>query len=110
MDFKYVRIVVGVPRAMLQTMLDAIAAAGAGVIGEYSHCSFTVAGMGRFKPSSASNPFAGEKGVVNQVDDVHIETFCAREQAKAVTAAIRMAHPYEAPVVYLIPMLSEDDL
>ena len=103
-------IVFGVPTAHLEPVLAAMAEAGAGVVGEYTHCSFTHEGWGRFKPSPAANPAVGEHGVVNQVAETRVETFCQRDQARAVVAAIRAAHPYEEPAMYLIPLLDESEL
>jgi hypothetical protein len=67
-------------------------------------------GVGRFRPNEAAHPHLGERGEINAVEEVRIETFCERAVAKQVVAAIRDAHPYEEPVYYLIPLLSEDDL
>ncbi len=105
-----VMIVVGVPPEHAETVLGAIADAGGGVVGEYTHCAFTSTGLGRFKPAEAANPHVGEKGAINSVPEVRIETFCERARARAVTAAIRQAHPYEEPVIYVLPLLSEHDL
>lgn len=103
-------LVVGVPESDLEAVLDAIAEAGGGEVGEYTHCSFTNPGSGRFKPSAAANPTLGQRGEVNQEAEIRIETFCLREKAKAIVAAIRAAHPYEEPVIYLIPLLDESTL
>lgn len=103
-------IIVGTPADTVDAILDAIAEAGGGVIGNYTHCCFTNPGQGRFKPSGAANPAVGERETINRVDEVRIETFCARDRAKAVVAAIKAAHPYEEPVIYLVPLLSENDL
>jgi hypothetical protein len=100
-------IVVGVPPGHVEKLLEAIAAAGGGVIGQYTHCAFTNPGRGQFKPSSAANPHIGAKEQINAVEEVRIETFCDRSAARAVVAAIRAAHPYEEPVIYLIPLLDE---
>jgi hypothetical protein len=105
-----IMIVVGTPPDAVDAVLDAIAGAGGGVLGNYTYCGFTSAGLGRFKPNAQANPHIGEKESVNSVDEVRIETFCDRAVAKAVAAAIRKAHPYEEPVIYLIPLLSEADL
>lgn len=105
-----IMLVTGVPPEYVGDVLDAISSAGGGIVGNYSHCAFTNSGEGRFKPNDAANPHIGEKGAVNSVAEVRIETFCARSRAKAVAAAIRQAHPYDEPVIYLIPLLSEDDL
>lgn len=103
-------IVTGVPESHIEAVLDAIAAAGGGVVDSYTHCAFTNPGVGRFKPSDAATPFIGAKGEVNRVDEWRIETFCPRDKARAVADAIRQAHPYETPVIYAIPLLDLDTL
>jgi hypothetical protein len=105
-----VLIITTAPPEAVEAILDAVASAGGGVIGAYTHCAFTNAGIGRFKPSAEANPHVGTKEEINAVDEVRIETFCERIRAKAVVAAIHAAHPYEEPVIYLVPLLSEDDL
>jgi hypothetical protein len=103
-------IVVTVPPDNAEVVLDAIASAGGGIIGHYTHCAFTNMGKGRFKPDSSAHPHVGVVAEINAVDEIRIETFCDRTQAKNVVAAIRQAHPYEEPVIYLIPLLSEESL
>jgi hypothetical protein len=109
MQTSRVQIVVGVPHTHLYALLDAMAAAGAGQLGEYTHCSYANEGVGRFKPSAAANPALGAKETINEVPEVRVETICAREKVKQVIAAIRAAHPYEEPMLYLIPLLNEAD-
>lgn len=109
-NYSRVMIIVGTPIEGLQAVLEAIAGAGGGVVGEYTHCSFTSTGIGRFKPSEAANPTLGERHQVNEVTEYRIETFCERAQAKEIVQAIRAAHPYEEPVIYLLPLLDEDAL
>jgi hypothetical protein len=104
-----VQIVVSVPHTHLYSLLDAMAAAGAGQLGEYTHCSYANDGVGRFKPSAAANPMLGEKETINEVPEVRLETICPREKVKQVITAIRTAHPYEEPMLYLIPLLDETD-
>jgi hypothetical protein len=104
-----IQIVIGVPQTHLYAVLDAMAEAGAGALGEYTHCSFFSPGVGRFKPSADANPALGDRETVNEVSEVRIETICDRDRVKAVVAAIRRAHPYEEPLLYLLPLLSETD-
>jgi hypothetical protein len=99
-----------VPQENLEAVLDAIAAAGGGVIGHYSHCAFTNAGVGRFKPDVEAAPHLGSKQTINAVDEWRIETFCERAKAKAVVEAIRASHPYEEPVIYVLPLLDIDEI
>lgn len=104
-----VLLITTVPASHLSAVLDAIAQAGAGVIGHYTHCAFTSPGTGHFKPDEHANPTIGAKAEVNEVDEIRIETFCERSRVKAVIAALRAAHPYEEPVYYLLPLLNDSD-
>ena len=108
-DFQQVYIATTVPETHLNAVLEALAAAGAGIIGHYTHCSFTWSGMGRFKPDAQAQPALGEREQINSEPEIRIESFCARDRVKAVTAAIRAAHRYEEPVIYLLPLFSEAD-
>ncbi len=105
-----VLIITTLPEKNVNDVLDAISSAGGGIIEEYTHCAFTNSGTGRFKPSAAANPHVGAVGEINVEPEVRIETFCAREVAKAVVQAIREAHPYEEPVIYVLPLLDEGEL
>lgn len=101
-------LIVTVPETHLHAVLEAIGEAGAGQIGNYTHCAFYSHGTGRFKPNEAANPTLGEKSQINEVEEYRIETFCSREKLKAVVAALRSAHPYEEPMIYILPLLGED--
>lgn len=110
MTTEQVYIVTGVPESHLEAVLDAISGAGGGIVGQYTHCAFTNSGVGRFKPAADANPHIGATGQINAVDEWRIETFCDRDQARAVVGTIRDAHPYEEPVIYVMPLLDIDTL
>jgi hypothetical protein len=110
MDFSRVYISTSVPEESINDILAAISSAGGGIVGHYTHCAFTSAGVGRFMPDSDAQPYLGAKQTINIVDEWRIETFCDRSVAKAVVAAIRAAHPYEETIIYVLPMLDEADL
>lgn len=105
-----VQIVFTVSQADVNPVLKAMGEAGAGVLGEYTFCSFAAAGTGRFLAGDSATPHVGSAGEINAEAELRVETFCEREKAKAVVGAIKAAHPYEEPVIYIIPLLSEDDL
>jgi len=113
-----IMIVTSATEESLQSVLDAIASAGGGEINHYTHCSFTVSGYGSFtvsgygtfRPGAGADPHVGTVGAINRVPEIRVETFCERDKAKGVVQAIRAAHPYEEPVIYLIPLLDERDL
>ncbi|SDD70666.1 Nif3-like dinuclear metal center hexameric protein [Rhodococcus tukisamuensis] len=89
--------VVLVPAADTETVRDALFAAGAGEIGEYRNCSWTVAGTGQFLPSAAANPTLGEAGRLEHVAEDRVEVVARRSLRGRVLAALRAAHPYEEP-------------
>jgi len=70
---------------------------GAGVIGDYQHCSWQVLGEGQFMPLANANPFIGEKNQLTTVSEYYVEMVCADEFIKPVVAALKSAHPYEEP-------------
>jgi hypothetical protein len=98
------KIVVYVPKEHGEALRQAMGEAGAGVIGEYSFCTFTSSGVGRFKPSKAAHPSAGEVGKLNALQEERIETICAPEALERVLHAIRKAHPYEEPAIDVYPL------
>lgn len=110
MSSEKVMIVTGVPPSHLDDLLAAIADAGGGVLDNYTNCAFTVAGYGRFKPGNESHPYFGHAGEISGGYEIRIETFSDRAKAKDVVAAIRRTHPYEVPVIYIIPLIEEIDL
>ena len=109
MEMERILLIVGVPATHLHDVLEAMGSAGAGQIGNYTHCAYFSPGTGRFMPDEAANPALGQKQQINEVDEYRIETFCSREKMGAVVHAIRQAHPYEEPVIYLLPLLDESD-
>jgi len=110
MDFKHVQIVVEVPRTHREQVLDALEAAGAGRLGNYSACAFYSEGIGRFRPNDSANPYMGQRMAINEVEETRIETICERDKLREVLSAIRKAHPYEEPLLYILPLVNEDAL
>src|SRR5262249_4588797 len=86
------KVVAFVPDADLQRVSDAMFAAGAGHIGQYSQCSFRLAGTGTFFGSDASNPTVGQKGRREDVQEWRLEVVCPEGALSGVIAALRKAH------------------
>lgn len=101
-----VKLVVFVPEKDADNVREALGEAGAGQIGEYSFCSFSLKGVGRFMPSKDANPHIGESGKLELVDEERIEVACEKEQAQKIIDVIKKIHPYEEVVIDIYPMLS----
>lgn len=91
------KVVTFVPHAQASDVLDALAAAGAGRIGDYDRCGYLLEGTGTFRPLAGANPTIGQVGRVEQVAETRIEMVLPRERRDAVVAALRVSHPYEEP-------------
>ena len=101
---KRYKIVAYVPDEHAEKVRDAMGAAGAGVIGNYTFCSFTLKGIGRFRPEAGAHPTIGEVGQMAEVHEDRIETVCTEEALPAVLEAIRRTHPYEEPGTDVYPL------
>ena len=86
-----------VPQLHVEDVKAAVFAAGGGKIGDYQECCWQVAGSGQFRPSAAANPFIGNAGELERVDEYRVEMVCADDQIRAAVAALKAAHPYEEP-------------
>ena len=98
------KIVVYVPEAAAETLREAIGNAGAGKIGNYSHCTFTMKGTARFKPLESADPTRGHVGKLEEVAEERIETVCEADKLQAVLEAIKHVHPYEEPAADVYPI------
>jgi dinuclear metal center YbgI/SA1388 family protein len=76
---------------------EAMFAAGAGQIGDYSHCSWGVSGTGQFLPHDGASPTIGSVGRIERVPEDRVEVIAAARLRSQVLAALRTAHPYEEP-------------
>ncbi|OBB59426.1 Nif3-like dinuclear metal center hexameric protein [Mycobacterium sp. 852013-51886_SCH5428379] len=89
--------VVYVPTEDADRLRDAVFAAGAGQIGDYSHCSWSVAGTGQFLPHDGAEPAIGRVGSVEHVAEDRVEVIAPARLRRDVLQAVRTAHPYEEP-------------
>lgn len=84
-----------VPAEHAQKVMSHIFETGAGNIGNYSECSFTVNGIGTFKPNQQANPFSGEIGARHQADELKIEILFPTWLENKIITALKTSHPYE---------------
>lgn len=98
------KLVTFVPEEAVEGVRSALAAAGAGVIGDYTHCTFGVEGVGTFMPRAGADPYIGAVGRLEQVREVRLETLVTEEARGRALQALRAAHPYEEVAVDLYPL------
>ncbi|WP_375474838.1 Nif3-like dinuclear metal center hexameric protein [uncultured Jatrophihabitans sp.] len=96
------KLVVFVPHADAERLVDALAAAGAGRLGDYDRCAWTTPGEGTFRPLAGARPAIGERGRIERVPETRVEMIAPRRTRTAIVAALRSAHPYEEPAFDLL--------
>ncbi|WP_035056870.1 Nif3-like dinuclear metal center hexameric protein, partial [Cellulomonas bogoriensis] len=91
------KVVVFVPADSTEKVVDALASAGAGSLGEYTRCAWTTTGEGSFVPGQGARPAIGGRGSLTRVTEDRVEMVLPRSARGRVLAALREAHPYEEP-------------
>jgi dinuclear metal center YbgI/SA1388 family protein len=91
------KLVVFVPIESAAKVSNAVFAAGAGTIGNYSNCGFTAEGTGTFLPLFGARPAIGKKGKLEKVPEIRFETIVPADKLNNCIAAMKKAHPYEEP-------------
>jgi len=97
-----------IPIEQTDQVMQALDQAGAGKIGNYSSCSFQVAGTGTFMPSEEANPTIGRRGELERVAEHRVEVIVPSHLKNKVLHSLRQAHPYEE-VAYYLQSLDNDN-
>lgn len=103
------KLVTFVPEGYEDTVRDAISEAGAGWIGNYSHCTYQLLGTGTFLPRQGSSPFIGNQGRLEKVKEYRLETIMPRKRRAIVLEALFLAHPYEEVAYDLYPLANSGE-
>jgi len=103
-NFTDVKLEIFVPQEYALKIRDELAKIGVGVIGNYDHCVALTAVRGFFRPLQGANPFEGEVGSISEVAEYKVEVNCRRELVEEAIKVIRSVHPYEEPLINVIPL------
>ena len=101
-----VKLEIFAPPEALSALQAALALAGAGQIGNYDHCLSFSRVMGIWRPLEGADPYTGQIGQIHQAEEFKLEVNCPVELVPQALQAIRGAHPYEEPVINVIPLLA----
>ncbi len=101
-----VKITFFVPPSHAEAVKLAMFNAGAGRIGHYDQCSWQALGQGQYRPLVGSQPFLGEEGLCERIDEFRVEMVCEDVLAAEAIVALKQAHPYEEPAYDVIQVLA----
>ena len=104
---EYLKLVVFVPAGHESQVAEALFTGGAGKIGAYDQCSFRSRGEGTFRPGAESNPFVGEPGKLEQVEEIRLETIVPQRKLAGVLEKLLKVHPYEDVAYDLFPLQNQ---
>jgi dinuclear metal center YbgI/SA1388 family protein len=105
-----VKVVTFVPSTHEDAVRDGMAKAGAGVIGDYTHCSFSSEGIGTYVPGADADPYAGTRGKLSKEPELRLEMLVPEHALGAVLRAMRSAHPYEEVAYDVYPLRDVDPI
>ncbi len=107
-DEPFSKLVIFTPLDHRERILTALSETTAGAIGDYTCCSFSGAGQGRFRPGNDSEPFSGRKGETGTVEEYRIETLVKRRDVEKVVDHVRKVHPYETMAYDVYPLMKTE--
>lgn len=99
------KIVTFCPADAVEQIRNGLAAAGAGIIGNYQLCSFEISGRGTFRGGEDTSPAIGRRGSLEHVDEVRLEMVCPRARLALAIISLREFHPYEEPPIEIYQLL-----
>ncbi|MGI9250939.1 MAG: NGG1p interacting factor NIF3 [Pseudohongiellaceae bacterium] len=98
-----------VPEQNLESVKQAMFAAGAGRVGNYDCCAWQTRGEGQFRPLTGSTPHLGQQDKLEHTPEYKVEMICEEPHLKAVLAAMKSAHPYDEVAHSVIRLTSVSD-
>jgi hypothetical protein len=102
------KLITFVPNEHLSKVTDELFAAGAGHIGDYDSCSFQVSGTGTFRPQEGADPYIGQQGALEHVNETRLEVVVSKPLSNQVIARLKQVHPYEEVAYYLQDLVNSD--
>lgn len=104
MDFKIYKLEVFIPETHFKILQKALQEVDAGHIGNYDSCLSYSKVTGTWRPLEGTHPFIGSENEISEEPEIKVEVCCKKEKLKETIKAIKSVHPYEEPVINIIPM------
>lgn len=105
MDVTWCKIEIFLPESHLEPLAEALRAVDAGHIGKYDGCFSYAPVTGCWRPLPGSAPYLGQEGQLSREPEVKVEVTCRVDRVTETVAAVKQVHPYEEPVINVIPLL-----
>lgn len=103
-NFTDVKLEIFVPQEYALPIRDELAKIGVGVLRNYDHCVALTPVHGYYRPLPGADPFVGEVGNISEIAEYKVEVNCKRELVNDALKVIKSVHPYEEPLINVIPL------
>ena len=104
MEFSYCKLEIFIPESHLAPLRQALQAVDAGHIGRYDCCLSYSPVTGCWRPLEGTVPYLGTPGEISEEPELKVEVTCRTEQVDETVAAVKRVHPYEEPVINVLPL------
>lgn len=98
------KIEIFIPEAYIESLRDELHKVNVGRIGHYDHCLSITTVRGYWRPLPGSNPYLGQVGEISTGTECKVEVNCPQEHISEALAVIQKIHPYDEPLINLIPL------
>lgn len=105
-DTKTTKLEIFIPDDFIAPLREAFAQEGIGVVGNYDSCLSTMTVKGYWRPLDAATPYDGQVGQVSEGMEIKVEVRCPIDKVPTALEIVRQVHPYEEPVVNIVPLLN----
>ena len=105
MDFKEVKLEIYIPEEYLESLQNKLRESNLCVIGNYDSVMAVTEVTGYWRPLDGAEPFEGKVGSISKEKELKIEFRCQTEKAEEALRVIKEIHPYEEPVINILPLL-----
>ncbi len=102
--FRYCKLEIFIPETHLSVLQEALREADAGHIGRYDCCLSYSPVTGCWRPLEGTAPYLGTVGEVCAAPELKVEVTCPTERVDEVVEAVKRVHPYEEPVIHVLPL------
>ena len=105
---QFCKLEIFIPSSHLKQLQTALQSVDAGHIGNYDSCLSYSEVIGTWRPLADSHPYSGKQGQISQETELKVEVRIMIADLEKTLAAIKNIHPYETPVINIIPLLNEE--
>ena len=105
MEFTFCKLEIFLPESHLPVLQKTLGEVDAGHIGRYEHCLSYSQVISCWRPLEGAEPYLGRTGEMSRETELKVEITCRVERLDETLRAVKAIHPYEEPVINVIPLL-----